>query len=159
MPIGAHEQPQEEDLSLESRRRESSLAKGTSRSFTLSALGTQRREELSVDIRKLNQERLAVGAKEFQRFGESRVFRDHTAKDAREFLDDEQPTQLMTRLQCICNLACNTRKRDNDFRVLLRLRITLWLQSFEHVIDRWKASPRPAKRKSSRGSKTRIRYC
>lgn len=145
LPIRAYEQPQKEDLSAEPRRQESSLVEGTSQSFALSAIGTQEREELSSNIRKLNQERLTVGAKEFQRFGESRVVRNNTTGEARVFLDDEQPTQLITRLQCICNLACSTGKRNKVFRGLLKRKTALWLQDFEHVVDYWEASPRASK--------------
>lgn len=145
MPIRLHEQLQKDDPSPESRRRESSLAKGTSQSIALSAIGTRGREELSTDIRKLNQERLAVGAKEFQRFGESRVVQNNTTEDARDFPDHEQPTQLFTRLQCVCNLACSTTKRYSNFRGLLVRKTALWLQCFKHVIDRWEASPRASK--------------
>jgi len=150
LPIRTHEQPQEEHLSLGPRRRENSLAKGTSQCFALSAIGTQGREELSTNIRNLNQERLAVGAKEFRRFGESRLVRSHTTESARECLDDEQPTQLFTRLQCICNLACSAQKRNNDFRGLLVRKTALWLQNFEHVVDRWKASSRANKEEKQR---------
>ena len=150
LPIRAREHSQKGHLSTEPRRRESSPARGTSQSFALSATSAQGRERSSVDIRKLNQERLAVGANEFRRFGESRVLRDHTAEGAREFLDDEQPTQLITRLQYICNLASSTRNRDDDFQGLLHLKTALWLQSFEQVVDRWEASPRASKEEKQR---------
>lgn len=150
LPIRAREHSQKEDLSPEPRRWESPSARGTSQSSVLSAISTQGRGRSSVDIRKLNQERLAVGANEFRRFGENRVLRDHTAEDAREFLNDEEPTQLVTKLQCICSLAFSTRKRDNDFQGLLRLKTALWLQIFESVIDNWEVSPIASKEEKQR---------
>lgn len=149
-PIRAREQSQKDNLSPEPRRRETSLARGTAQSFALSAFSTQGREGLSIGICNLNQERRTVSAKEFQQFGERRVVRTPTTEAAREFLDDEQPNQLLTRLQGISNLACSAQKRNNDFRGLLVRKTAFWLQSFELVVDRWEASPMAIKEEKQR---------